>query len=141
MRCLYVFLLLTLLSAVASAEERVYSGAWKTTNRKLDGTMTSAVKELGENKWQGRFYGVWQGVSFDYTVAFTGSPSDLRGTATIDGASYTWTGAIGPSAAADAAPGSVFKGTFGGSRYNGSFELKEKPAQIATRPSATSVKR
>jgi hypothetical protein len=92
-------------------------------------------EDLGDDKGQGRFYGVWQGVPFDYTVAFTGPPSALRGTATIDGASYTWTGTI-----TSAAPG-VFKGTFGGSRYVGSFELKEKSAQVARKPMGPSTNR
>jgi hypothetical protein len=118
-------LLLTIAPCSAGANEGVYGGTWNTTNRKLDGPMTCVVKELGSDRWQGRFYGVWQGVPFDYTVPFTGQSSDLRGTATIDGASYTWTGSI---------TSGVFKGTFGGSRYIGSFELKEKPAQVATKP-------
>jgi hypothetical protein len=117
---------------IAEAEDRVFVGPWKTTNRPLDGQMTCIVKELGDDQWQGRFYGVWQGVPFDYTVKFTGPASSLKGTAVIDNADYTWTGAI-----KDGSP-ATFKGKFGGSRYTGHFELKEKPSQtIATKPGAT----
>jgi hypothetical protein len=123
-----ICLLLTLGTCSASAQEGVYVGTWNTTNRKLDGPMTCVVKPLGDEQWQGRFHGVWQGVPFDYTVPFTGQPSDLRGTATIDGASYTWTGSF------TAATPRVFKASFGGSRYLGSFELKEKSAQVAAQP-------
>jgi hypothetical protein len=119
-----VCLLLALGTCSVTAQDGVYVGTWNTTNRKLDGPMTCVVRDLGDEKWQGRFYGVWQGVPFDYTVPFTGQPSDLRGTATIDGASYTWTGSI-----THGTPG-VFKASFGGSRYLGSFELKEKPEQV-----------
>ena len=118
----------------------MYVGTWRTTNRKLDGPMTCVVKDLGEDKWLGRFYGVWQGVPFDYTVAFAGPPSSLRGTAIIDGASYTWTGTITSESPTSDAPG-MFKGTFGGSRYIGSFELKEKAARVAGQPPASSVDR
>ncbi len=98
----------------------LYEGTWNTTNRKLDGTMACAVTGLGDGKWRGRFYGVWQGVPFDYTVMFSGTPSNLTGTATIDGANYTWTGEMGQEL-----PGR-FKGSFGGSRYAGYFDLQEK---------------
>jgi hypothetical protein len=135
MRHVIVGLLLALGSDPAWCADAVYVGSWKTTNRKLDGLMTCAIKDLGEDKWQGRFYGVWQGIPFDYTVAFTGPRSDLHGTATIDGASYIWTGNITSQAPA------VFKGTFGGSRYAGSFELKEKPAQVAGKPTGSSTNR
>ena len=118
--------LLTFGTCWASAQEGVYVGTWNTTNRKLDGPMTCVVKDLGDEKWQGHFYGVWQGVPFDYTVPFTGQSSDLRGTATIDGASYAWTGSITRGTPA------VFKASFGGSRYLGSFDLKEKPEQVTT---------
>ena len=121
--------LLLALSLPLEAADSVYAGPWRTTNRKLDGQMTCAVRELEDNKWLGRFYGVWQGVPFDYTVPFEGEPSKLRGTATIDGANYTWNGSI---------ESGLFKGSFGGTRYTGSFELKEKPAEVATRPGSTS---
>jgi hypothetical protein len=116
--CLALVLLLTP-CVIATAEEAFhYQGQWRTTNRKLDGEMTCVVTSLGDEKWQGRFYGVWQGTPFDYVVKFSGPPSDLRGTATIDGASYTWTGQM----TTDAQPS--FKGKFGGSRYAGFFELR-----------------
>jgi hypothetical protein len=122
------FGLLMAMSLQIQAADSVYVGPWRTTNRKLDGQMTCAVRQLEDNKWLGRFHGVWQGVPFDYTVPFEGESSKLRGTATIDGASYTWTGSI---------ESGVFKGEFGGSRYTGSFELKEKPAEVAIRPRET----
>jgi hypothetical protein len=113
----------------AKAEPRIYQGTWITTNRKLDGTMTCVVTELSDEKWSGRFYGVWQGVSFDHTVAFAGPPSKLRGTAVIDGADYQWQGAL-----SDDSP-SRFTGSFGGSRYTGHFDLHEKQraARVAER--------
>src|SRR5688500_17403677 len=77
MRCAMAGLLLMLGPLSAWANEGVYVGTWKTTNRKLDGAMTCAVKDLGDEKWQGRFFGIWQGVPFVYTVAFAGRPSDL----------------------------------------------------------------
>src|SRR5687768_17309386 len=83
-----LFAVLTMCTFAASAQDYVFEGPWHTTNRKLDGIMTCAVTDLGNEKWKGRFYGVWQGVPFDYTVAFAGKPSELKGTATIDGAHY-----------------------------------------------------
>ena len=114
-------------TGIAQGQEFVFEGPWKTTNRKLDGIMTCVVTPLGEEKWQGRFYGVWQGVPFDYTVPFTGPVSKLQGTATIDGASYTLSGEIIRE------PQPSFKGSFGGSRYIGSFEMAEKPKKVAVR--------
>jgi hypothetical protein len=120
--------LMVLLWFVAgSAQEVVYEGPWHTTNRKLDGNLTCVVTHLGGERWQGRFYGIWQGIRFDHTVPFTGPPSDLRGTATIDGADYTWTGQIGRGL-----PG-WFKGSFSGSRYTGYFDLRET-TQLASQP-------
>jgi hypothetical protein len=122
MRRWRVFLvLLASATSAATAEARNYTfeGPWHTSNRPLDGTMTCLVTDLGNERWQGRFYGVWQGASFDYTVAFTGPPSRLRGTAAIDGANYQWTGEI------DAGSSASFKATFTGDRYNGHFDLKE----------------
>ncbi len=118
----YVLMLGALLAGavIAEGEDRVYEGPWKTTNRKLDGVMTAVVRDLGNDKWQGRFYGIWQGVSFDYTVKFSGKLTSLKGTAVIDNADYTWTGLID-----DESPG-TFQGSFGGSRYTGHFALKEK---------------
>lgn len=114
----------------AAAESLIFEGPWHTTNRKLDGKMTCIVNAVGEGKWRGRFYGIWQGVSFDYTVSFTGTPTNLQGTATIDGADYTWRGAIEQSAAGSPR---VFKGVFGGDRYAGHFELKELPVGAVLR--------
>jgi hypothetical protein len=105
---------------IAGAEDRVFVGPWKTTNRPLDGQMTCVVRDLHNDQWQGRFYGVWQGVPFDYTVKFSGPRSSLKGTAVIDNADYTWTGAIDNESPA------TFRGKFGGSRYTGHFVLKEK---------------
>ncbi|QDU27570.1 hypothetical protein ETAA8_26580 [Anatilimnocola aggregata] len=114
-------------------QDRVFEGPWKTTNRKLDGIMTAVVKDLGDNKMQGRFYGIWQGVPFDYTVKFIGPKSSLQGTAVIDHADYTWTGVIDDESPA------MFKGKFGGSRYAGHFELKEKKTSkpVVTTAAAT----
>jgi len=122
-------LVLTAVAALSAsaADQRVFEGTWHTTNRKLDGPLTCVVTDASEGNWKGRFYGVWQGVSFDYTVPFTGSRGELHGTATIDGASYSWTGHI------DETPG-IFKGTFTGNRYNGYFDLKQKPARAAETP-------
>jgi len=115
------------LHSVGTAAETVFEGDWLTTNRELDGKMTCVVTDLGDEKWRGRFHGVWQGVAFDYTVAFAGPEEDLRGTAQIDGADYVWKGKIRrceqPS----------FQGTFGGSRYEGSFALKEKRPSVIKR--------
>jgi len=110
--------------SAALAQDLVYEGPWNTTNRKLDGIMTGEVTRTGDEKWQGRFHGIWQGVDFDHTVVFTGPPSDLRGTATIDGAHYDWTGEMILGTAKS--PGR-FKGKFGGERYAGYFDLKAKP--------------
>jgi hypothetical protein len=105
--------------APSVAQDR-YEGTWNTTNRKLDGRMTCVVREVASGSWEGRFYGVWNGQSFDYTVPFTGDRSELRGTANIDGADYTWRGVL-----SNDAPGR-FKGTFTGSRYEGYFDLQKK---------------
>lgn len=105
-------------SSDAAAKELLYTGVWKTTNRPLEGQMTCVVTPLEKSEWQGRFFGVWQGVSFDYTVDFTGPPNDLRGTATIDGAAYEWRARIQPDR---------FKANFTGDRYEGSFDLRRSP--------------
>jgi hypothetical protein len=126
-RHLFPLLLCICASSVVAAESdtQVYEGSWRTTNRKLDGTMTCAVTELGSEKWRGRFYGVWQGVAFDYTVEFVGRPSDLAGTAKIDGADYNWKGKLTLDS---------FNGRFGGNRYAGYFDLMKKPnADLAER--------
>jgi hypothetical protein len=103
----------------ATAADRVFEGQWHTTNRKLDGTMRCIVTDLGNENWQGRFVGTWQGVPFDYTVKFSGPPSHLHGTANIDGADYSWTGEMGSDSQG------FFKATFTGNRYLGNFDLKE----------------
>jgi hypothetical protein len=100
-----------------SAEQFIYEGSWKTTNRKLDGTMTCVITPVASEKWKGRFYGRWQGVDFDYTVDIIGPADKLRGTATIDGAAYEWKGWMKDD---------KFKANFGGDRYTGSFELQKK---------------
>jgi hypothetical protein len=120
MRNLLLGFLMLASVASASAKDKVYQGTWVTTNRQLDGTMTCVVNDLGDNKWRGHFYGSWQGVDFSYKVDFRGPPDKLRGKANIDGADYEWTGAMGKTS-----PG-WFKGKFDGSRYRGSFSLREK---------------
>jgi hypothetical protein len=119
--------LLAMFSGPAPAEDGVFEGIWHTTNRKLDGTMTCAVKDLGDGKWSGRFYGQWQGVPFDYTVPFTGPPEKLQGKATIDGADYLWTGNFSPE-------DGNFKGNFGGNRYSGYFDLAKKQRGVTAEP-------
>src|SRR5256885_11848982 len=104
----------------ATASDHFYEGTWHTTNRKLNGTMTCLVTDLGNQNWQGRFVGTWQGVPFDYTVKFIGPPDHLQGTAKIDGADYIWTGEMDGDSLAS------FKGKFGGNRYSGYFDLKER---------------
>ncbi len=115
-------LLAVMLCSVCSysaAQDIVYRGEWKTRNRKLDGQMTCVVTPKAKEQWKGRFYGVWQGVDFDYTVDFAGPPNDLRGTATIDGAAYTWRARMDKDR---------FRANFGGDRYSGSFDLKKSTA-------------
>jgi hypothetical protein len=114
--CLLIFC-----GSACLASDTIFEGPWHTTNRKLDGIMTCVVHDLGNGNWQGRFSGNWHGVDFDYAVPFTGPPTHLRGTAQIDGADYTWTGSITSNSPA------TFQGTFGGTRYEGYFVLKEKP--------------
>lgn len=97
--------------------EGSYYGTWVTTNRRLDGTMQADVTNLGNDNWSGRFFGVWQGVDFDYTVKWSGPPENLTGTAVIDHADYQWNGDIADD---------HFKGKFTGSRYTGHFDLKRK---------------
>jgi hypothetical protein len=106
--------------ACLADEPIVLQGPWKTTNRPLEGVMTCVVTPSGPEKWTGRFYGVWQGVPFDYTVAFAGPAEALHGTATVDHADYEWKGSL------SAEPPRKFRGSFGGTRYAGHFELTEK---------------
>ena len=117
-----------------------YAGPWVTTkNKKLDGTTNCEIKQLTNDRWQGRFWGVWQQVPFDYTVEFdrvkdpperletaqakTTKKVDLKtepfgipvaGKAMIDGASYDWIGRLARQ---------QFNIEFTGSRYEGHLEL------------------
>ncbi len=112
----------------------LFEGTWNTTKmKKLDGTLSCQLKPLTKDRWQGRFWGVWQQVPFDYTVEFattngekdpaaakTGSSEPtasqrVRGTATIDGADYDWVGDLTPAR---------FDVQFTGSRYEGNMKLK-----------------
>src|SRR6186713_2799320 len=111
MRTILIGLFLLASAATAGARDLVYQGDWVTTNRKLDGTMTCVVTDLGDQEWRGYFYGVWQGVQFSYTVKFSGPPEKLHGKAIIDGADYEWTGSMSKG------PPGWLKGSFGGSRY------------------------
>lgn len=93
-----------------------YTGPWVTVkNRKLDGIQTADVKYLGNQQWAGTFHGTWHGVSYSYDVQWTGPPENLNGTASIDGANYTWTGIITPQ---------LFTGQFQSGRYTGNFNQK-----------------
>ncbi len=112
--------ILGLMLQPACAADRVFEGQWHTTNRKLDGAMRCVVTDLGDENWQGHFVGNWQGMPFDYTVKFSGPPKRLHGTATIDGADYSWTGEMGGDSQG------WFKAPFTGNRYTGNFELKEQ---------------
>ncbi|HZZ29998.1 MAG TPA: hypothetical protein VFE46_18525 [Pirellulales bacterium] len=99
-----------------------YVGTWQTTkSKKLHGTANCIVKQISDEHWQGRFWGMWEHVDFDYTVEFCGDP--VTGTATIDGAEYQWTGTLTQD---------VFKIQFTGSRYEGSMDLKriDGPATV-----------
>jgi hypothetical protein len=134
MRAVLLLGIVTILAhqPAATADGGDYEGLWRTTNRKLDGTMTCIVKDHHDGKWTGRFYGVWQGVPFDYAVSFTGKPDQLTGKATIDGADYMWKGDMSTE------DGGRFKGTFGGNRYTGYFDLKRKqPSMTASARSPT----
>ncbi len=124
-----------------------YSGTWLTTkSKKLDGTANCEIKQLARDRWQGRFWGMWQHVPFDYTVEFgratPGENGDIAakemerniryianipetlvaGKATIDGTRYDWTGKLDQD---------HFNIRFTGSRYDGHLELTkvkdEKP--------------
>lgn len=124
MRTLQMLLISALLAvgaAPAIARDYEFEGTWRTTNRKLDGRMTCIMTDLGDQKWQGRFFGVWQGVAFDYHVDFSGPLTELRGTAVIDQANYAWAGRV------DEGSPTSFRVNFDGDRYRGSFELFERP--------------
>ena len=120
---LLIFGVAAMIPAVGAGRELVYQGSWNTTNRKLDGVMTCVVSPVAKQELKGRFYGTWQGASFDYTVHLKGPTNDLRGTARIDGAAYECRAWISREA---------FKATFSGDRYTGSFDLRriEKAALL-----------
>jgi hypothetical protein len=120
MRTTLACVVVVLWCAVASAKDLVFEGTWVTTNRPLDGTLTCVVTELGNNRWQGDFSGTWRGQEFSYRVNFSGPPDNLRGQARIDGAQYEWTGEMSKGTAGS------FRGKFTGTRYEGSFNLKQK---------------
>lgn len=107
--------LLFLAFAGAAPLQYKYEGTWQAHNRPIDGPMSCTATYVAKDRWQGRFYGVWQGVEFDYTVEFAGPIDGLKGEALIDGASYLWAGNIGAR---------HFDGNFTGSRYDGTFRLK-----------------
>ena len=107
-------------------ERATYVGPWRTEkNRKLDGTMTCDVHYLGNYKWEGKFHGTWHGQDFSYDVKWEGSPEGIKGpawatvkgTATVSGVPYTWTGEI---------TNQTFAGTFDSRRYVGDFRLERK---------------
>ncbi|HVU88255.1 MAG TPA: hypothetical protein VHD36_13125 [Pirellulales bacterium] len=130
MRLALCALLLLAAGEHVQAEDYVFAGPWKTTNRKLDGVMTAIITPEANQQWQGRFFGTWQGVDFDYRVRFQGSPDHLHGTAVIEGAEYQWRGRIN---------GELFRVNFGGDRYEGNFELKRTrlPAALPARHPTT----
>lgn len=123
--------------------EGTYEGKWVTTwHKKLDGTTKCAIKQLSRDRWQGRFWGEWQRVPFDYTVEFAkrkttkseaAPPKSNRdnllveGKAMIDGADYDWKGTLTPDA---------FDIQFTGSRYHGSLKLFRIPDQKAAKATA-----
>jgi hypothetical protein len=118
MRTLLIALIVLAAPGLASAEEFVYEGTWLTTNRKLDGPLTCVVTDLGNNQWHGHFYGSWQSQPFSYKVRFSGPADKLQGRAVIDGADYEWTGTMSKESFG------WLKGSFGGTRYFGSFDMK-----------------
>src|SRR5579871_3546963 len=120
MRRILLPLVILAVPATAHAQAIVYEGTWVTTNRPLDGTLSCAVTDLGGNQWRGHFSGEWRGRPFSYTVDFSGPPEKLHGKAIIDGAEYEWTGSMSRRS-----PG-WFRARFGGNRYVGGFDLKEK---------------
>jgi hypothetical protein len=58
LRTVQLLVLLTVGASPAFARDYEFEGTWNTTNRKLDGRMTCIMTDLGEQKWQGRFFGV-----------------------------------------------------------------------------------
>jgi len=112
----------------AQSTDYAFAGPWKTTNRKLDGTMTCIITPLANQQWHGHFYGTWQGAPFDYKVQFQGPPDDLRGTTVIDGANYNWRGRVDAQA---------LRANFAGDLYEGSFELKRVKLPVANAKNKT----
>jgi hypothetical protein len=106
-------------TAATNSDDLIYEGSWIVTNRPLEGTMMCAVTQVGDDSWHGHFYGLWENSPFSYRVDFKGPKANLRGHAIIDGARYEWTGVM-----SDQPP--MLRGTFGGDRYAGSFNLKRK---------------
>lgn len=111
----FIAILIVLFASFAQAADYVFHGSWKADNRPIDGPMSCDFTTLGNNKYKAKFYGVWQGVPFEYNVTFSGPPDKLKGTATVDHVPYTWTGS------ADA---ENFSGSYTSHRYQGSFAMK-----------------
>src|SRR5262245_21835742 len=124
---LLLILALSMLAPAAAAKDYVYQGPWRTTNRKLEVTMTCVVTPVAKHEWRGHFSGSWQGAPFDYTLTFSGPASRLHGTATVDGAAYAMKGWITRE---------QFAANFGGDRYTGSFDLKRANAPAQTNRSS-----
>lgn len=97
-----------------------FTGPWHTTSG-LAADMTCVVTWIDHGKWQGHFYGIWEGAPYEYTVNFTGTPQKLVGTARINGAKYQWEGNMDMGA---------FTAQYGGNRYSGGFTLYRKPSEL-----------
>ena len=98
--------------------QSTYVGPWHTDkNRKLNGAMTCDVHYLGDHKWEGTFHGNWHGQDFSYDVKWEGPPENVKGTATVGGVGYTWTGSITLQ---------TFIGKFDSRQYIGDFQLEKK---------------
>ena len=118
MRAFLILMVLVVNPHFANARtgvELYYQGGWETYNRPLNGRMTAIVTKDGEDRYQARFYGTWQGVRHDDTVKFRGPLDNCTGSATIDGASYQWRGRIDKD---------IFEVNFTGNRYSGKFKLQ-----------------
>ena len=104
-------------------------GPWKTTNRKLDGIMTCVVRTATwREKIAGAFYGVWQGVPFDYAVPFSGPASKLQ-----RAPRPLTTRVIRGQGKSVAILSRHSRRHVGSSRHIGSFEMQEKPKKVAVR--------
>lgn len=91
-----LFVLLVLSSCGFAAAQK-FEGPWITPSYR--GILKCDLTDLGKDKkgvqrWKGRFYGYWQGINYSYNVQWTGPANKMKGTATIDGRPYTWTGKI-----------------------------------------------